>query len=242
MTDCKRYDFTRTFDVLVGPDRKRISVHHDILTQRSGFFQAARKPQWIDGPQVPTDLSDYDPDDFQDYLQLVYTREMLAPDVEVSQWCEDGCHTETFTPGLVTKVQSHYSDLVNLYILADKLQDLKSANLIMDRILQFDDDVPKMPRVDLIRRIWTKTPSTSPLRAMVRDLIIYEAQADYFDNAKITDLPKELLLDIAEEHLSIKWEEVGARDGRVSEVYHKRISDFSKCHYHQHDDKHPVCK
>jgi len=52
---------------------KHFTVHTDILTQRSKFLAAARKPEWLAGdPSRPVDLSDHDPDVFQAYLNCVY--------------------------------------------------------------------------------------------------------------------------------------------------------------------------
>ena len=57
-----RYDFGNTFEVLVGakPDQQSFTVHHDIATQRSGFFRAARSNRWTD-PTKPTELVDDEP-------------------------------------------------------------------------------------------------------------------------------------------------------------------------------------
>jgi len=50
-------------------------------------------------------------------------------------------------------------------------------------------------------------------------------------------LPHELLLDVAKEHHHIKFEQAGPH-GTFLSVYNKRLSDFPKCRYHQHNEDH----
>ena len=67
------YDLTKTFDVLVGkePNQQRFTVYHDILTQRSEFFRAARSGRWTIQPDQATVLDDHEPDVFSVYLHCV---------------------------------------------------------------------------------------------------------------------------------------------------------------------------
>jgi hypothetical protein len=238
--DCSRYDFAKTFDILVGPEKKRLTVHHDILTQRSGFFEAARSCRWVEGPQVATDLSHHDADDVSNYLQLVYTGTLPEPDVKVTQWC-DSEHSSEKYDNAREQVNSHYEVLVKLYMLADELEDLASCNMTMDGILEFGDRVGKMLPWSLIRRVYDNTPSSSRLRVMIRDLIIYEVHADYFENSTTADHPKQLLLDIAVKYLRIKWEEID-REDTATDPYTKVLSERLGCRYHQHDGRHRKCE
>ena len=134
-----RYDFTQTFDVLVGPEKKRFTVYHDMMTDRSGFFKAARSSRWTDDPRTPTDLTDHDPEDFANYLQLVYGGGCIPPDEELTQYVKDGT-PEARSSAAYRLYNDHYEALFKLYILADKLEDLKAANLVMDEILHFGDE------------------------------------------------------------------------------------------------------
>jgi RNA recognition motif-containing protein len=67
------YDLTKTFEVLVGkaPDQKRFTVYHDLLTQSSEFFKAARSSHWTQ-PDQPTILVDHDPETFSTHLHCLY--------------------------------------------------------------------------------------------------------------------------------------------------------------------------
>lgn len=68
-----RYDLGNTFEVLVGakPDQQSFTVYHDIATQSSGFFRAARSNRWTD-PTKPTELADDEPSVFHAYLHCLY--------------------------------------------------------------------------------------------------------------------------------------------------------------------------
>jgi hypothetical protein len=70
-----RHDFRETFDILVGKapsSVERFTLHTSVLTPRSKFLHAARKPEWLDNPSKPVDLTTEDPEVFQEYLNLVY--------------------------------------------------------------------------------------------------------------------------------------------------------------------------
>jgi hypothetical protein len=46
-------------------------VYHDLLTQRSEFFRAARSQRWSDDPTKPTTLDDVEVEVFSAYLHCV---------------------------------------------------------------------------------------------------------------------------------------------------------------------------
>ena len=68
-----RYNLTKSFDVLVGkePEQQRFTVYHDLLTQRSEFFRAARSERWSHDPTKPTTLDDVTVEVFSAYLHCV---------------------------------------------------------------------------------------------------------------------------------------------------------------------------
>lgn len=235
-----RYD--QSFDVLVGPEKKRFSVYHDILTERSGFLKAARSSRWTEDPQKPTDLTDLDPEVFSHYLQLVYASKFVQPDAAVPKPSESGYQTaEEKAASAVEASHSRLKALVKLYVLADKLEDLTSANLIMDEFLAVHKKATKIVLSSLILRVYKHTPPSSPLRTVVRDIILFETGDDYYEGDGSKALPKELLFDVLREDSRIKHEN---RDNRktISKLYDISIHGFGKCHYHQHHDGHPRCK
>ena len=239
LAENRRYDFTQTFDVLVGPEKKRFTVYHDMMTDRSGFFKAARSSRWTDDPRTPTDLTDHDPEDFANYLQLIYGGGCIQPDEELTQYFKDGKPKARSSTALKLG-NDHYGTLFKLYILADKLEDLKSANLVMNEILRFGDEFGRFLCPPLMKLIYDSTPANSPLRAIARDTIVYEL-AGRFMLEEEDLLPYQLLFEIAKEYHRIKFEQDDPQR-RLSDACTKKITKFPKCRYHQHNDDHPECK
>jgi hypothetical protein len=241
--DTRRYDLSQPFDVLVGPERKRFTVHHGMMTHHSGFFRAARSSRWNQDPRAPTDLTDVDPWEFADYLQLVYARTCIEPRGKLRYYINDKELYPKERLSVICRLSSgHYKALFRLHMLADRLDDLESANLVMDAIVLFGDKHTRVLGSALTTFVYDSTPPNSPLRKIVRDTIVYEsAGREFFDVGDPAELPHELLLDVAKEHHHIKFEQAGPH-GTFSSVYNKRLSDFPKCRYHQHSEDHPECK
>lgn len=238
ITKNRRYDSTQTFHVLLGPEKKRFTVYHDMLTDRSGFFKAARSSHWTEDPQTPTKLTDHNPETFTNYLQLIYGGGCIQPDEELTQYAK----TRERIFDTARLLFTHYKALSKLYVLADKLEDLESANVIMDAILLFGDEYARLLHPALTKFVHDSTPPDSPLRNIVRDTIVHENAGKYFLGVKFpAELPHELLLDVAKEHHHMKFEQAGAH-GTFANVYNKRLSDFPKCRYHQRNDDHQKCK
>jgi hypothetical protein len=73
---------------------------------------------------------------------------------------------------------SHYERLVNLYLLADKLRDLSTANMVMDQIQQFCNATDVHPGKVPISAAYQSTGEGSPLRKILRDMWFYYACPD----------------------------------------------------------------
>jgi len=56
IADSLRYDYTQTFEVVVGalPNQQRFTVHKDVACDRSKFFAAARSERWTTGSAKAT--------------------------------------------------------------------------------------------------------------------------------------------------------------------------------------------
>lgn len=236
-----RHDFSRSFDVLVGPEKKRFSVVHDILTARSGFFEASRSARWKKDSSIPTDLSDHDPQEFSDYLALIYTGDLSCSDATLSQWYIENCPDEDERWAEIGTAHVEYlQNLASLYVLADKLDDPVSANLIIDKFVKIYDDSGNILLPSLATWIYEHTPPKSPLRNVVLDTLFYESGIGYFESGMADNLPHSLLLEMAREHFLV-------RDRNLTKTVQCAypcgvLKTRSKCHYHQHNDRHPECK
>lgn len=143
-------------------------------------------------------------------------------------------------PDRVDKANAGFQQLIRVYLLADKLQDLVTTNVAIDEIMRFSDISGRVPCSDNYHHVYDNTMPRSPLRALMRDFWVYEMDEEY-DKA-LDALPKDLMQDILREFLRVK------RDGRhatVSKAFNRDLRADTKgrgrCFYHQHDDKHPRC-
>jgi hypothetical protein len=185
-------------------------------------------------------LSDHNPEVFSNYPQLVYTSKLVQPSDEVTQWCVDGGPGDGWAD-VRDAINSHFSALFKLDVLTDKLEDLKSANLIMDDTLQYIDQIGRLTLRRHMKWVYNSTLAKSPLRTIIRDLMVYTAEKTCFDNVKVPDYPAQLLLGIVKGHhhnINKTFDHVG----QLQDVYPQRISHFSKCHYHQHNERQLKCE
>ena len=70
----------------------------------------------------------------------------------------------------VGETSDHYTALIKLYVLADKLIDHTSANKVIDRILTYQNETRMLPRTAQVGMVYGLTTSGSPLRALMRIL------------------------------------------------------------------------
>lgn len=224
------YDLNSTFDVVVGS--KTFSLYTAVFTKRSRFFCAARKPEWCREPKKPVDLEDEDPEVFNEYMNCVYFGQD-ALKVYADEYASSPEHQRS------AKVSAEFRALVRLSLLADKLQDLTTANMTIDEVICFSDVtqiVPSRQYSDAYRC----TARNNPMRFLMRDYYLYEQSLPGAEQV-LEDLPRELVDDIMLEILRIKRVN---KDETVKTAFGRRLNAFTQkdpCHYHQHDDKHPRC-
>ena len=208
-----------TFDVLLGEEKKRFTLHNDFFIPRFEFFRAARSAAWNkDNPQRPTNLEDEDPDVFASYMRCVYASNAdFFPEVELA----------SFAP------------FIRLYLLADKLGDLMTANMVIDRMVRYSDEDKVLPGHRDVELAYNFTASGNPLRAVLRDYLIHE-DSQVFDINKSANLPRDYLHDIIAGYTEIK-RRVSTRTTTVKSAFCVKVSTMARCHYHQHGPSHPMC-
>lgn len=235
-----QYDFSKTFEVLVGPEKKLFTLHHDLITSRSKFFRVARSSHWTADSSKSTDLVDYDSTIFSLYLQCVYTGSIAIPHPEYVRWCAEG-RSDDKTDETIDETNDVLESLIKLYSCADKLEDLTAANLAIDELVRFSEDCKILPTAKgVLHLAYESTPSNNPLRELLRDWVIHEASEAMFALSNSIDVfPKEMLFDIVKEFNAIKHDGI---DETVSSAYDLYVSLQDKCHYHQHNDEHQKCK
>lgn len=201
--------FKNTMTVIVGSSKESFMVYTDVICARSSFFKSACERWKKNGEAIK--LLDVEPRLFDSYLQCVYRNE--PPEVGYSGSLE------------------HF---VDVYILADRLGDLQSANIAIDKLIGISDEAGTVPSAILVSRAWEGTPPNSPLRRLLIDYIVHELSLHAFESYADQVAP-EILCAIAKEFGRLKGN--GQNDNcKVGEVFRKVVSKMPQCHYHQHDE------
>nr|OQO21010.1 hypothetical protein B0A51_12874 [Rachicladosporium sp. CCFEE 5018] len=204
--------YQRTFQVAVGaaPESKIYTLHEDIFLPRSTFLRAARSQDWATSETI-TDLTDEKPMVFEAYLHCVYRDEVNA------NYKSNGTHQPLF----------------ELYVLADKLGDAKTANVIIDEIVARSDDID-ISTANEARYVYTHSIAGRPLRKLLIDLLVHEWNGEA---GRSFHFPKALLLDVMREFARIK---IKCADEAVGTAFTVTLQEQNDGKYHQHDDEYPA--
>ncbi|KAK5724471.1 hypothetical protein LTR15_004516 [Elasticomyces elasticus] len=215
-TKRRRVDFSETLCVLVGEDKKAFTVHKDIITTRSPYFSAAASARWNSASHKDITLAHDKPAIFSEYLQCLYLS-IVETDGKLE------------------------TDIFDLYLLADKLGDLVSANVVMDCIINWYavDDV--IPTVKAIGHVFDNTAPESKLRRSMVDYWVHESNSDAFVEA-VTEAAKLGYTEVMEALLLEFGKVVAERcASKIVDAFGQGVGDRAKCHYHQHDEACPPC-
>ena len=189
----------------VGLHEVKFIVHPDVITQRSKFFKSACSPAWGDNTE-PVKLPDTTPQIFSNYLRVLYRSSVPPPGGN----------------GL-------YNDLARIYILADELGDLQSANMVMDELIKSCEKDSKCPGPSCVNLIIKSTPDNSPLRRLIVDYYTHE----FNEAVKLDDRFSTIFL------IAVVNECMRLRLQRQPCIFAMRRP---KCYYHQHDESFPECE
>jgi hypothetical protein len=278
-----RYDLGKTFEIVVGkqPNQKSFTAYHDLLTQRSEFFRAARSERWSQDPKKPTTLDDVDVEIFSTYLHCVnwgaefldapvqtildenrhiYEEETIikiagdsssggdntkgsdndsSSDDEGSDESDSGDESTAADPdevdhSIMQSTRPIETFLIDLYLLADKLIDPTTANLAIDKLVDFIEERETYLSARLIRFVNKTTMVRSPLRRLVRDHstmddVVGYSNSEYFQGS---EFPAEFIKDVLLEFMAINRRNA---DRIVGTVYVTR--ELQPTDYHQVVDK-----
>ena len=214
----RRLDFSEHIKVFVGAQKKSFVVHKDVITRRSPFFKSACAKCWAKNAECPKiNLPEDDPTIFGVFLQCIYQN--VVP-TELAQ--------ETFE--LMAKV----------YVFADKVGDLTTANLIIDEFTRLSDKIQEIPGLDTIAVVFQRTSENAPLRRLIVDFCIREAPISWLSelSACFEALPPSFFAAFMPEYGVVK---ASSRQKTVKDAFCFTITDREKCHYHVHDEDHPEC-
>jgi hypothetical protein len=137
----------------------------------------------------------------------------------------------------------HLLCLAKIYVEADKLLDLGTANQLIDELIRFGAAKGYNPDDEIVNFVYESTVHGSPLRKLMRDLYMYSTGQHYmYLTPHQVELPAEFYRDLFVEYLRVKRPQAGVyymtTDFPVNSVIDKMVLD--NCEYHLHDENlHP---
>ena len=187
----------------------------------------------------PFGPKDEDPELFQAYLNCVY----FGPET-LEQWSDASEAGVEAKPEGNTRDEKQavadlvFEKLVRLYLLAERLVDLKTANMAVGEIVRSSNCFGVIPTQGPVSLAYGSTATGSPLRRLLRDYWIFESVSvhDGSERLRTAGFPPEFVQDIAVEMLRIVGEDFNDFDKTVMDVCCEEV-----CRYHQHDELHPGC-
>ncbi|KAF2675899.1 hypothetical protein K458DRAFT_196227 [Lentithecium fluviatile CBS 122367] len=138
--------------VVVGPEgaEQMYFVHESLLVERSHFFNRALNGKWRESDDKTVLMPDDEPEIVLAYLQLLYTGNLPIQESPRDK-------------------RKEFEILIELYILADKLQDPKSMNLVIDAFLAQARANKGPAGMRIANAVFDGTSEGSRLRALVVD-------------------------------------------------------------------------
>lgn len=160
-------DFSKEITIIINEEQPHLvasfHVPEGLLTEKSEFFQAACRNEWKEATSRVIKLPDVEPDIFSLYLFWVHRGKLAVRnewDLRDEDWYEHANLAQT--------------RLIKLWILADRLADIKLRNATMDEMIaavgrlsneySFDLFTPEMTNV-----VWSATTTGRPLRRLLLD-------------------------------------------------------------------------
>jgi hypothetical protein len=187
---------------------RQFAIHEALLTTRSEFFKKAMGKGGKEVEDKVVKLPDDDMDIFALYEQLVYTGRLPIFDNSVDRFE----YSQVFGPNPYDckdcgKCGEEYLTLTNVYVLAEKLQDIKAKNTTIDAIMSKvthessiinRDHGPCLPGYKVIKMMYKNMPGHCPGRQILIDSFVWYGQAYTMGNVEGYDeLPWQFLLDLA---------------------------------------------
>lgn len=161
-----------------GKNQRFFYVHQSLLCSQSEFFKKALNGKWKESEENSINLSEDDPEIFSLYLEQLYTGSLpiLGDTVEV------------------IPSDFNYTTLAELYILAEKLMDVKTKNNVLDGILRASRMSDKsgasyFPSFTTVETIYNGTPGPCAGRRLMVDLYLFQATTCNCENDDFSLMP-----------------------------------------------------
>ena len=164
----------------VNEDEEMFQVHKSVLCKTSAFFQAAIKQVWRGRPRKPIDLTMENGEDFELYVQWLYSgRIAICYNTDPQQNDLDGSYHPL-------------DDLIDQYLFGSRIMDPTYQNAVMKVFidcmnmgLRFDHGTYKM------NRVYTGTMAGDPMRKLLLDFWVWTADETWTVSDNIENAGKE---------------------------------------------------
>jgi hypothetical protein len=187
---------------------------------RSEFFKGAQSDGY-GGADKPTILADESPSTFKKYTRYVYFG--VTP--------EEPKYQNSMISRVYNK-PAHFGNQIGLYLLADRLGDHKTANLMTDEIYTYSCLVEEQHEKQDVNLVYRSTEPDNLLRALLRDMMIYHGHPDDWPNESLRGYDYRFRDD-----LLLKFMDLRGVKEFCTEVLEKMVAS---CEYHIHG-KHEKC-
>jgi len=212
-----RFDFAAMTEVIVSLDQKKFLIHSDLLRARSTFFKARLSQAW-DTTKQPITLTDMESSHFNNYLAVV---------------CGSG-----FAKAM--KDSDRVVQLARLWVLADRFGDYKSANIIIDEII---DHVSEAIEWDVFKDMTAGFSHDALLYRLLVDVWLHEGReakdAMLYDEEASEEgqEARAFLVAIAKAY---RKKEIKAEDeATIEDTFRGLVEEQDRAQYHLHDDLWP---
>jgi len=141
-------------------------VHESFLTSRSEFFRRALNGNWQEAETRVIKLPDDDPEIVALYINFVCTGQLSTAKMK-----EKKMRTLDLSE-LHDCIEKEYDTLFSIFILGEKLQDIKAKNATVTAMMDLScsrstDNCWSMPTVRTVNRIYENTPPGSLMRHFI---------------------------------------------------------------------------
>jgi hypothetical protein len=170
-------------------------AHESFLTALSEFFRRAMNGEWMESDTRMVKLPEDRPATFALYLNLVYTGRFVT-----ARKSKEELATLDFDD-FDRYVQDEYYDMFDLYVLAEKLQDVKAKNAALAAVidvseLRASNKAWSVPTFNLASRVYEGTPKGNPARRLITDMCSLLTLAYIFESHKVNTWHNDLEADM----------------------------------------------
>jgi hypothetical protein len=169
-----------------GSLQREFVINGDVAS-RAEFFRRAMNGCWVEAEDRVIHMPEDDPEKMHLYLHFLYTNELSARVVDTTR------------DGFKTQMRQYYLQLMQVYVLAEKLQDTRTKNALVHKVfdavyLHEEDERWYLPSSAAVAYLYENTLEGNSMRKLVA--AFYTMLAPNTLSVHRDVLPKEFLCDL----------------------------------------------